>query len=214
MSASAASGDPFAALKRRVVGYYEDRLREHGPTARGMDWKDEASQELRFEILAQIGDLRGRSVHEIACGAGHLADFLAARGIDCEYSGSDLSEEMIEAARRRHPEGSFECADVLRSAPARAWDTVLCSGLFHVKLETPEGEWREFVHATLRRMFEMCRVGIAFNLMTDRVDYREPTLHYADPAEILAFCLGELSPRVVVRHDYPLYEFTSYVYRA
>jgi len=121
---------------------------------------------------------------------------------------------MIEAARLRNPELSFECLDILQVERPEEWDVVLCSGLFNVKLETSDHEWQEFIHATLHRLYGMCRRGIAFNLMTDQVDYREPPLHYANPAEILEFCRRELGRQVVIRHDYPLYEFTTYVYRA
>jgi SAM-dependent methyltransferase len=193
--------------------HYEGRLKEHGATARGMDWKDEASQRLRFEMLCGIGDLDGKSVCEIGCGAGHLVDWLRERRIAARYCGIDLSREMIEAARRRYPDVSFEHRDFLLGEVAEAHDFVLCSGLFHVKLDHREDEWRRFVEATLRRMYAMCRVGIAFNLMTDLVDFRSPSLWYARPGEMLDFCRRELSRFAVVRHDYPLYELTFYVYR-
>jgi SAM-dependent methyltransferase len=200
-------------LKRSVVEHYEGRLREHGPTARGMDWKDEASQRLRFEILCGVADLEGKSVCEIGCGAGHLLDWLGERGTRVRYVGIDLSEEMLAAARRRHPEASFERRDLLAGGDPGAYDVVLCSGLFHVKLDHGEDEWRAFVTETIRRMFAMCRVAVAFNLMTDQVDFRSPALFYANPGETLEFCRRELSRFTVLRHDYPLHEFTAYVYR-
>ena len=90
----------------------------------------------------------------------------------------------------------------------------MCSGLFHVKLGHPDEVWQEFVQQTLRRMYELCRVAIAFNLMSDHVDFRAPNLYYAPVADTLDFCQRELSRFVVVRHDYPLHEYTTYVYRA
>jgi SAM-dependent methyltransferase len=178
-----------------------------------MDWKDEASQRLRFEILCGIADLEGRSVCEIGCGAGHLVDWLRQGGVGARYCGIDLSPDMLDAARRRHPDVAFEHRDILLGEAARDYDFVLCSGLFNVKLDHGEDEWRRFVDATLRRMYAMCRVGIAFNLMTDLVDFRSPSLFYANPGETLELCRRELSRSAVLRHDYPLYEFTVYVYR-
>jgi SAM-dependent methyltransferase len=228
----AAGGGAHAAgvseeLKRSVVAHYESKLRAHGATARGMDWKDEASQRLRFEMLCAIGDLSGQRVHEVGAGAGHLLDYLKERGIAARYSGSDLSEAMVEAARARHPGVTFERRDLLTEVPREAgagpslgegpragYDVLLCSGLFHVKLHHPEEAWRAFVQETIRRMYALCRVGIAFNLMSDRVDFRAPSLYYSNPSEMLAFCLRELSRFVVLRHDYPLHEYTVYVYRS
>jgi SAM-dependent methyltransferase len=210
--ARGASGIP-ERLKASVVAHYEGSLARFGPTAKGMDWKDEASQRLRFRILSEVCDLSGRTVHEIACGAGHLYDFLAERGVAAGYSGSDLSAAMIEAARSRHPDVTFEQRDLLAGpAPARR-DIVLCSGLFHVRLDHPEDVWWSFVRETVSRMYAVCGRAIAFNLMSDRVDYRAENLFYAEPSGVLDFCCRELSRYVTLRHDYPLHEFTVYVYR-
>jgi SAM-dependent methyltransferase len=210
----ARAADDLAELKRTVVEHYEAQLRRHGATARGMDWKDEASQRLRFAVLCGVADLTGRSVHEVGAGGGHLYDFLEERRIACRYSGSDLSPAMVEAARHRHPDVPFERRDILLEAPGERYDVVVCSGLFHVRRDNDEEVWRSFVRRMIRRMYEMCRVAIAFNLLSDQVDYRAPGLHYECPGDVLDFCRQTLSRRVALRHDYPLYEFTVYVYRA
>jgi SAM-dependent methyltransferase len=178
-----------------------------------MNWKDAASQALRFRILCEVCDLRGRSLHEVGAGAGHLLDYLREAGIAVDYSGSDLSPAMVEAARRLHPGARFELRDLLLEDPEPSYDVVLCSGLFHVCLGHGGEPWRRFVRETVRRMWALCRVAIAFNLMSDRVDYRVPELHYSNPGEMLEFCRRELGRFVTLRHDYPLHEYTVYVYR-
>ncbi len=203
----------LGALERAVVDHYESALRRHGPTARGMDWKDEASQRLRFAVLCEGCDLRGKSVHEIGAGAGHLLDFRAERGFDSAYSGSDLSEKMVAAARVRHPEAAFEQRDLLRDPPVERFDAVLASGVFNVKLHHSDEAWWNYVQRMIRAMFAQCREVTAFNLMTDRVDFRSENLFYANPAAVLEFCRTELSRYVSLRLDYPLYEYTVHVYR-
>ena len=200
-------------MRASVVDHYERRLRAHGPTARGMDWKDEASQRLRFELLCGVCDLGGRSVHEIGAGVGHLHDFLRDHGIEADYSGSDLSSEMVASARERLPGVPFVRRDILLDPPAERYDVLLCSGLFHVMLDNPENEWLRFVRGTVRAMYDRCRLAIAFNLMSDDVDFRTENLYYSDAGEMLRFCERELSRFVVLRDDYPLYEYTIYVYR-
>lgn len=197
-----------------VVTHYESQLARHGATAQGMDWKDAESQELRFELLCGIGDLDKKLLHEVGAGAGHLVEYLQAHGHAADYSGSDLSQDMVDAARELHPGVAFEQRDWLASPPApQSYDLVFCSGLFHVKLDHPDEQWWAFVQQMLREMFAASRVGIAFNLMSDQVDYRSPKLFYPERSSTLDFCRCELSRRVVLRHDYPLYEYTVYVYR-
>lgn len=203
-----------AAQRGRVVEHYEAQLRKHGPTASGMDWKDAASQELRFRMLTDGLDLSGAKVHDVGAGAGHLYDFLKARAPDVDYSGSDLSPDMVEAARTRHPGIRFLRKDVLDldDATSERFDYLFCSGLFHVKLDCPDPEWGAFVEAAVRRMYELCDVAIAFNMMSNRVDYRASALYYSDPESMRAICT-QWSDDVVVRHDYPLYEYTVQVFK-
>jgi SAM-dependent methyltransferase len=200
------------ALTLPVVAHYEACLREHGPTARGMDWRDERTQSLRFEMLLDGLALTGRSLHDVGCGAGHLRDHLLQRGLETAYSGSDLSEHMVAAARRRHPGVAFERRDLLAGENG-PHDFLVTSGLFNVKLGAAEDAWAELVRDMLRRMFALARHAIAFNLMSDQVDFRIPELYYCPPAEMLAFCQRELSRHVRLRHDYPLHEYTVHVLR-
>ena len=205
--------ETFPDLKRSVVSHYEARLREHGATARGMDWKDEESQRLRFSMLCGVADLAGRSVYEVGAGAAHLCSYLQREHSTTVYSGCDLSAEMVAAARLRHPGTDIEVRDILLDPPAHRYDFVVCSGAFHVKLAAEDAHWRDYTFDVIRRMYAMCDVAIAFNLMTNQVDFRTDELFYAHPGEVLDFCRRELSRFVTLRHDYPLYEFTTYVYR-
>lgn len=215
MNREESSADRAASLERRqqVVAHYERQLKRHGATARGMDWKDAGSQRLRFEVLSEGLDLTGASVHDVGAGAGHFYDYLLEREIDVRYSGSDLSGEMIETARLRHPNASFELRDVLDASPSERYDFVVCSGLFHVKLDCPGSVWQTFVESAVARMYEMCAVAISFNMMSDRVDYRAEGLYYSDADAMSKFCSDNLSRNVVVRNDYPLYEYTVQVRR-
>jgi hypothetical protein len=213
MTAGDSSSQVSEQLKQAVVEHYERQLDRHGPTAQGMDWKDEASQRLRFEVLCGICDLGDKTLCEIGCGVGHLYDWLRERRLDVEYCGIDLSEQMIEVACQRHPSVHFERRDILRDSNLPMYDVVVCSGLFHVKLAHDDRQWLDFVELGIRRMYSMCRVGVAFNLITDQVDFRSENLFYSNPGEMLDFCRRELTRFAAVRHDYPLYEYTVYLYR-
>lgn len=199
--------------QRATLEHYEACLEQFGPTAKGMNWRDEASQRLRFKVLSEVGDLRGRSVHEVGAGAGHFSAFLTQGGYEARYSGSDISEKMVAAARSLNPGVQFECSDIMKNDALGIYDFVVSSGLFHVKLQACDDAWQRFTRQMLERMYRLCRIGIAFNLITDRVDFRNLDLAYFSPEQTLDFCLENLSQYASIRHDYPLYEFTVYVYR-
>lgn len=196
--------------------YYEAALAEFGDDPRGVNWRDAESQEMRFAALAGIDDLSGKRVHDVGCGLAHFADWLRRQNTVCDYVGSDISEKMIQAAvAHAPPPAELHVADIM-SDEVKPWmraDYVVNSGVFTVRASVEESDWREFVHDMIRAMFRLADRGIAFNLMSSYVDYRDDHLFYESPQAIMDFCVAELSRKIVIRHDYPLWEYAVYVYR-
>jgi uncharacterized protein YceH (UPF0502 family) len=85
--------------------------------------------DLPFEswLLRRVVDLSGGApVIEVGTGPGHVAAFLAAAG--AQATGLDLTPEMVEEARRRHPGVEYEVGDLrrlLRPATSDGWGAVL-----------------------------------------------------------------------------------------
>jgi SAM-dependent methyltransferase len=203
-------------LKRNVIEYFERCLSTHGDSPQGVDYNGRQSQYQRFEILAAIAQLEGKSVLDVACGLGHFYDFLSEHTITPkEYKGVDITSMMIDRAKERHPELQFAVEDLLAEPEPKEplFDYVVCCGLFHLRADNSETEWALFAESMIKRMYKYARYGIAFNMIKDQVDYRVDRLYYADPSYYFNFCRNNLSRRVCLRHDYPLYEFTLYVYR-
>jgi SAM-dependent methyltransferase len=200
-------------LLGRVETYYTGRLREHGTTARGVDWSTAESQRLRFAQLARLlPEGGGFSVNDHGCGYGALLDFLRERGGDVRYTGNDLSADMVEAARGQHaadPAARF----VVGAEPPEPADFTVASGVFNVRLDRSEEEWRAYVLDSLDVLARSSRRGFAFNALTlySDVEKRRPDLHYADPRELFDHCMRRYSRHVALLHDTPLWEFTILV---
>src|SRR5690349_11903805 len=119
----------------RVQEYYDEKLRAHGATARGVDWNSSESQELRFAQLAKLIDGSGTfTVNDYGCGYGALADYLERAQYQFQYVGFDISTQMIATAQELHPQAKFVAyKDQLPQA-----DYTVASGIFNVKLETDD----------------------------------------------------------------------------
>lgn len=63
---------------------------------------------------------------DLACGTGILCEILHNSGI--RASGMDFSSGMIEIARQRNPEISYEVADMITYCPEKSFDLVTCTG--------------------------------------------------------------------------------------
>jgi SAM-dependent methyltransferase len=200
-------------IERRVGAYYTERLQEHGATARGVDWNSAESQRLRFEQLLTVAPRdRTFSINDYGCGYGALLDHLDEQGRSVRYEGYDISRAMIAAARERFgARGNATFVDDAGALPVA--DITVASGIFNVLAGTGERVWKDYVEATVRRMADISRRGIAWNMLTSYsdADRMTPRLFYADPCEMFDWCKRNLSRHVALLHDYGLYEFTVIV---
>lgn len=200
-------------IERRVAGYYSGKLAEHGTTPRGVDWNSEESQKLRFQQFMPLVPADGRvSVLDFGCGYAAFAEHLADAGVKADYTGYDISPEMVEAARSlqgRRPDRTFT-TDRGGLQPA---DVVVASGIFNVLAGTDRGAWVEYVAETLRELASLSRHGLAFNMLTSYsdADRMVDRLFYGDPCHYFDWCKRNLSRHVALMHDYGLYEFTILV---
>ena len=204
----------------KVGRYYTDKVLEHGPSARGVDWNGEDSQRLRFTQLARVfEDWRpdspppGRiSVLDYGSGYGALVDFVEAAGWDVDFHGFDISEEMVRQARARYgdrPNARF-FSDEAEIEPV---DFVVSSGLFNVRQDVDVAAWERYVLDTLRRFAGLSRRGFAFNVLTSYsdADRMRDYLYYPNPGVLFDYCKRTFSRHVALLHDYGLYEFTVLV---
>ena len=205
--------NPGDERHRRIAGYFEQKLREHGATARGVDWNSEASQVLRFRQLLRIVENGSPlSINDFGCGYGALADHLLSLAGRFEYFGFDISGEMIAAAEARLG-GQPSIAFAESNVPDQARDYCVASGVFNIKLATPNEEWLIHILRTLDLMHEYSTKGFAFNALTtySDADRMRGDLYYADPSHIFDHCKRHYSRNVALLHDYGLYEFTILV---
>jgi SAM-dependent methyltransferase len=199
-------------LLQQTRQYYEGKLAEHGPTARGVDWNSTESQRLRFRELARLleGD-PDASVLDYGCGYGALRPYLRECGHRGPYVGFDISQRMIDAAR-------VGCSDAAaqflsnREALEPA-DYALASGIFNVKQATSDEQWKAYVLDTIEDLARISRRGFAFNALSLYSDpeKRRADLFYADPLALFDYCARRISRFVSLLHDAPLYEFTLLV---
>ena len=179
-----------------IRSHYDRRLRPGRPGFEAADWADAAGQQARFEVLLQRVDLSGRTLLDVGCGLGDLWALLKQRGIDVRYTGVDLSDRIISAARQRHTDACFEARDVFTD-DADTFDVVFASGIFNLKL----GNNVEFIREAAGRLVELAREAAVFNFLDDRAEQREDYCHYYDDEAVQAI-LADLPGHCEVVRDY------------
>src|SRR5581483_3699825 len=91
------------------------------------------------DFMALLGDVTGRRVLDLGCGAGQLAHHLADRGA-AEVTGVDVSERMLALARTRwaHPRVTYLRGAIEDAAfPAARFDLVVSALALHYVEDYP-----------------------------------------------------------------------------
>jgi SAM-dependent methyltransferase len=191
-----------------IAGYYERLVAEHGYDARACDYGGVESQQAKFRVLAEVGDLRGCDVLDIGCGFADWAAFLEREVGDVRYSGIDLSPSMVAEAKRMHPELDLRVANILDDSVTGEFDVVSANGIFYLLGDDAP----RLMRTIIEKMFGMARIAAEFTTLSGWAKDPAPGEFYADPLETLAFC-QELTPWVTLRHDYHTRDFAIYLYR-
>jgi SAM-dependent methyltransferase len=196
--------------KELIIQRYADRFKQYGVDIKTLASGNRERQLLRFKIFSEIGKIDGHSVLDLGCGFGDFYQYLKDQGIQVDYTGIDICPPFIEACRQRFPEAHFKVADIQKDDLGRRFDYIVCSQVYNNKLQKENNE--EVMRDVIRKGFALCDIAFAVDMITKYVDYQEEKLHYYSPEEIFAFCKG-LTKRVMLRHDYPLFEFMVCLYR-
>lgn len=193
--------------------YYSSKLALHGETAKGVDWNGEESQILRFDQLNKLITTQAPfSINDLGCGYGAFYDYLSEIYESFSYTGIDISEDMIGAAKLRYS-GNANTDFIIANEPQKIADYAVASGVLNVRLQRSDEEWLSYIEMILDLMHQFSHLGFAFNCLTSYSDREKMKdyLYYADPCVLFDLCKQRYSPHVTILHDYGLYEFTILV---
>jgi SAM-dependent methyltransferase len=155
------------------------------------------------------------SVLDFGCGASHLYEYIQRRGrSDIAYTGLDLSHKFLALSRQKFPDVTYYDVNVLET-PERLpeFDYVVLNGIFNVKMDHSFDEMLEYFKAVVSALFRIARIGIAFNVMSKHVEWERSDLFHLPFDTLAPFLRENLSRHFVIRHDYGLFEYTTYVYK-
>jgi SAM-dependent methyltransferase len=204
---------------QKIIAHYEDCLDKHGDTHLGVDWPNPTDALIRYQVMLDIireKMLSRVSLLDFGCGAAHLYAYILANNLSyIEYSGLDLSEKFINLARQKYPGIKYYCLDILQSSVRLPeFDYIVFNGVFTEKRELSHDEMWEYFKQVILKTSKLARRGIAFNLMSSHVDWERDDLFHVPMDKLAAFLVQEVSRDFVIRNDYRLYEYTTYVYRS
>jgi SAM-dependent methyltransferase len=199
----------------RINNFFTGKVKQYGlHDARSVVWISDASMTTRFRVLAEVTDLKNKTVLDVGSGLGDLYAFL--KPFNVKYTGIELSEEMAEASKKKYQEIQVIHDNFFSHDFSDTFQIVLCSGAFNIRYPYHD----EYVKRAIRKMWNVCSEAVAFNLpsaLYEDAKFSPPfeegmEIAYMNPEEILKFC-KTLCPQATLRHDYLPHDFTIYMYR-
>ncbi|MFT5532242.1 MAG: hypothetical protein ACI802_000462 [Candidatus Paceibacteria bacterium] len=200
-----------------IIEHYEKCLIQHGDSHLGVDWPNHADAETRYKIMLEciLEKDNPISLLDFGCGASHLLDFIKIKKLkNIAYSGLDASKESITLSRKKYPDTPYYFLDVLDSAEELPmFDYIIMNGVFTEKRSLSQEEMSTYFSQLLRIAFGKAKRGIAFNVMSAEVDWKRDDLFHLSTDVLIHFLAKNLSRNFLIRNDYGLYEYTTYVYK-
>ncbi|MEQ9412030.1 MAG: class I SAM-dependent methyltransferase [Fuerstiella sp.] len=201
---------------QQITSCTESYFAREGDSALGMGWPNLADAVTRYNVMLDVVRRTEDPVRllDFGCGTGHLYEHLPRRPeLNIQYTGIDLSPTFIKTAQAKHPKANFLCGDVLRDPGLLpVCDYAVVNGVFTSKCSMSFSEMFDFVQTVLKLLFSRVTTGLAFNAMSKQVDWERDDLFHLPLDTMAGFVCRELSRDFVIRNDYGLYEFTTYVY--
>lgn len=164
--------------------YHE--ARRHG--AKGLDallWTSKEGQQARFDAIARLCPLAGRTIVDAGCGRADLLGRLLELGIvPAHYTGLEMIPATVRAARRK----KYERCTIVRADFVREPETLQVGAdvvVFSGSLNTLT---RPRFYRTLRAAWEAAGQALVFNFLCSPYWCGEDWLTWHRRKTVLAFC--------------------------
>ena len=193
--------------KNNVIEKYNLLFDQYGLSNESLGWGKKERSNLRFKILIDEWDLGGSKILDWGCGFGELYLYLLKDKIkNFEYTGVDINENLIQAAKERFPSGNcdFEVRDIIKNPyQSNTFDYAFVSGTFN--------DFRSKKYNFIEKIFSAlnltARKGIAMNFLSNKAEIKYRHASYFNPAKIINLSY-KFSNNVILRNDYMPYEFS------
>jgi SAM-dependent methyltransferase len=198
--------DPYS--KDQLIRFYSDHYRKFGDRPESLRWTPQGQLRRFYTLLDIAPDLSGRTVLDYGCGLADFYKFLKRHGIDVRYTGVDINETFIKAAKKKFPECDFRVMNADDDELEGFYDYIFICGVFNLLVPGVQDDLKN----AMLKLFRHCNKGLALNALSSHTPIKDIELSYTSPEEMIAFAIENLSPAVALRHDRVPNDFTLFVY--
>src|SRR4029078_11386459 len=136
------------------------------------------------------------TVLDFGCGLAGLKARIDQRQLgNLDYSGLEVSSKFAQEARQRYPAVEIYVCDFLaNNVGLPKFDYVIMNGIFTRRQNLSIGEMTQYLESLTAKVFELCNLGIAFNVMSKCADWESELLYYPNFDQLSSFVSRVLTP--------------------
>lgn len=203
------------AQRTRIQLRHKASIERFGYQPQALFWSDQDVQKMRFEVLANLipsvekPNHQAWSILDVGCGFADFYAYLVKAGYRINYTGVDVSPDMIYSAGCLHPDIQlFEGELVDQGFEKDSFDFVFLSGALNEVVD----ETGAYAKSVIRDLYRIARLGVGFNLLNKHNSWIQSRadLQSFYPASIAAFC-ERFAHKVDWRSDYLANDFSVFL---
>lgn len=166
----------------------------------------------RFEKILELGDFNNKHILDVGCGIGGFYEFLKEKNINCDYTGIDINQKMIDTAKERNPEikDKFFVFDIIEKEMNGTFDYIISVGPLNLKSSPSLNV--DFTMRLLKEMYRMAVFGSALSMTSELTKKPSIGTFYYDPAIILSET-AKFCSNLKIDHTYLPHDFTVFCYK-
>jgi SAM-dependent methyltransferase len=194
-----------------IIERYNKRYQEYGYDPKTLGW-DKGKQDIRFDILTSQYNFNNKTILDIGCGFGDLNKTLGLKFPSYHYVGIDIVDTLLKEANKNFigKNITFVKNDILKFNPGISFDYAIASGVFNHKLSS--GGNYLFIEAVIKKALSICKDGLAFDFLSDKVDHKLAHTFHSRPEKILSIAY-KYSRNIILRNDYMPFEFSIFIFK-
>jgi len=201
---------------KKINQIYEKNFIDYGDTFKGVGWNNSKNAIKRYTEISKLfsGVNKKISILDIGCGTSLYYEFLKKKYKNFRYFGADSSNLMIQKSIEKFPKVKYyKCDFISSSIKNKSFDYSIINGVFTQKGNTSDIEMTRYIRKILLNVNKVSKKGIAFNLLSPSVDWKNKKNFYPNLDQFFDFLTKKISRNIVVNHSYGLYELIIYVYK-
>ncbi|MBK7311188.1 MAG: class I SAM-dependent methyltransferase [Sphingobacteriaceae bacterium] len=170
------------------------------------------SHKKRFDTMLKVGHLQDSTLLDIGCGLGSFYDFLNQCQLNTTYTGFDISEKMIQKAKKQHPQIAerFILKDILEDKVDSNFDYIVSVGPLNLFLD--EKTNYDITLNLMEKMFKHANKGFAFSMTSALSRKKNNDTFYYDAKMIISH-LEKYCNNYRLDHSYLPHDFTIFGYK-